>query len=197
VAEIYRSNGVGFAHTAYIGASVLVSARLDSAVNPTDKMVAWQGNTAIYPGPFNVGFGFPTQPDLAIIELGGNDTADPGVTGNAMGAGPEQYYNGLRRLIDAIRRGNPNASIMFVAISIPGPDSNSCDFTGTSVDNPVNWPLYLRVMDQLAHEYNCAFVNVHAKWGETILSQGYCTALDFHATDAGHADIASVIAQVI
>lgn len=197
VSEIYNTVGIGFAHTAHIGATVLIAARVDSLVQPTDKMIAWQGNSAQFPGPFNTGFGFPTQPHLAIIELGGNDTADPGVVGTASGAGPEQFYHGMRRLIDALRRGRSGCSIVFVATSIPGPDSNSCDFNGTSVDNPTNWPMYLRVMDHVAHEYNCAFVNIHAKWGENPLSMGFCTATDFHATDAGHADIAALLAQIL
>ncbi len=194
-----QTTGLGFVHSAYSGATLLISARTDAAVNPTDKMLAWQGNTKDA-APYDATFQFPTQPDLAIIEIGGNDTADPGVSGGAQGCGPQQFQSGLQRLIDALRRGQPypnQISIVFVAISIPGPDSGSCDFTGASIDNPQTWPFYIRLIKQVAEEKECAFVNIHAKWGQTPLANGFCSATDFHATDAGHADIAAALGAIL
>ena len=63
--------------------------------------------------------------------------------------------------------------------------------------NPHSWHLYLAAMKDVAATYGCAFVDIHAKWGETGVAQGFQTASQPHPNDAGHADIAAVLEGIL
>lgn len=135
------------------------------------------------------GFGFPLQPHLAIVELGINDMVSATV-------GLATYRATMRRIIEGIQRGrsNPPASVLLLAPMVPnGASSDSASATNYSM----NWNLFVGVQRELAEELNCAFLNVHARWGQTGVTQGYIGAANVHPTDAGHADIASALSAIL
>jgi GDSL-like Lipase/Acylhydrolase family len=174
-----RTKGIGYGRCAYAGAQML-----DYSIpnNPVDRAKQWQGF-----GAATTGFGFPTQPDLMVIQMGINDLAFLSGVGG--------YQRGLERVIQAARRGNPGCSVLILGVS--NPDTLSTDVTSTPFANAGSWGLYLSVMANVAVEYQCAFVNIHAKWGSTGVAQGFQTASEPHPTTAGQADIAAVLASIL
>lgn len=135
-------------------------------------------------------WGFPLSPHLAVIALGVNDCA-------AAQAAPTSTTQIYSQLIQAIRRGNPNASVLLVGVCYPAwltsdawPSQPICD------DNGV-WYSYLDYMREMARIHNCAFVNIHDRWGQTPLANGFIGTNGVHPTLAGHADMASVLCSVI
>jgi GDSL-like Lipase/Acylhydrolase family len=131
-------------------------------------------------------FGFPTQPHLAIIALGVNDC------NAALSAA--NFESVLRRIIQSIRRGQQNASILFHIVCNPDPDSSDC----TSGFQGANWNTYTNLFMDYAQRYNCAVLNTHAKWGETPVANGMLTVPNnVHPTIAGHADIATDLLGVL
>jgi lysophospholipase L1-like esterase len=178
-----RTTGLRFAWTAKYG-TPLSGFTLGTTPDYGQDQI-WQGRS----GATLTGFGFPAQPDLAIIGLGINDCRNIG-SGYAL----EGYQAGLRMICQAVRRGNANASILFVAFS--NPDGDNSDVTSPFA-NSIQWPLYIDRMLNIAIDYNAAMVNLHAKWGELGVASGYQVATDPHPTDAGHADIASVLGAIL
>jgi hypothetical protein len=176
------ANGLGFANLAMNGARLW--ALIMNGGQPTYHPDLFQGRID---GSTPVGFGFPTQPALAIIQLGINDC-------QAFNLGPDLFARGLARLIGALRRGYANCSIVILASSFP--DAVSSD-VNSGLLNPLTWPLYLAAMAQTAIAYNCAFVDLHAKWGGLGFGSGFQASNDLHPTDAGHADIANVLQGII
>ena len=181
-----RSAGIGFGRIAYSGALAVDDAASNAV--PSDMCQQWQGY-----GATTTGFGFPTQPSLAIVELGINDCANAG--SHAGGCGPTQYRRVLTRLVQAFRRGVPNCSVLILGAS--NPDGVSSDVTSGLFGNPHSWNLYLAAMKDVGATYGCAFVDIHAKWGETGVAQGFQAANQPHPTDAGQADIAAVLAEIV
>ena len=104
-----RTRGIGFGRIAYSGGLAVDYA---GNGNPPDPCKVWQGY-----GAATTGFGFPTQPSLAIIELGINDCSDAG--SHSGGCGPTQYRRVLARLVQAFRRGAQNCSIVILGASHP------------------------------------------------------------------------------
>jgi lysophospholipase L1-like esterase len=178
-----RTAGLRFGWTAINGATV---GTYTSSAIPTQQYFVWQGRSGASP----TGFGFPGQPDLAIIALGINDCVGGGVTGFAL----EGYQGALRRICQALRRGNANCSILFMANS--NPDGDNSELT-TGFSNAISWPMYVDRMLNIAIDYNAALVNFHSKWGELGVTNGFQTAADPHPTDAGHADIDTTLSAIL
>ncbi|GEM_PF-2005469 len=176
------TRGLGLGRVAYPTATLWELTNGQNA--PGDKIITWQG---FFAGGAT-GFGFPTQPSLAIIALGVNDCQNPD-------RGVAQYAHGLRRLVQAFRRGVDNASILLLAPS--NPDGVSSDVTGGLFANSDNWHLYLAAMVQIARSYGCALLSLHGKWGELGVAKGVQTATNPHPTDAGHQDIADTLAAIL
>lgn len=176
------SAGIGFARQAASGNPGYIY-RINGS--PVDMAAIWQGRTT----SLTTGYGGPTQPALAIIALGINDCQ------SSFGFGPWEFYEVLRRLITAFRRGSPGCSILIIGYS--NPDSVYCDLSSGLFTNPQHWPLYLDAMARASAAYRCAFVNIHAKWGATPVAQGFMTNGSAHPNDAGHADIANVLTPIL
>ena len=180
VAFVSRTAGLGYAGMGIYGLSL--DGALASGSNiPADRITAFQGKASA-----TTGFGFPTQPSLAICEYGINDLGTS--------VAPATFLADLVRVVQAFRRGRQNCSIILIGNSCP--DGVNSDVT-SSFPNATTWYEFLAVMAQVAQTYNCAFVNIHAKWGETGVAQGFQTALQPHPNDAGHADIAKVLNAII
>lgn len=138
--------------------------------------------TAVTPSPF----GFPSAPALLIIEMGLNDCQ----TGNVA-----SLIMGLRGVIEACRAGTPNASIIVVGASNPDPVQADAP---SLLLNAGLWPWYLTALENVAKEYTCAFVNIHAAWGTTPLAAGYTTTIHSpHPTQAGHQFIANALLSIL
>lgn len=187
------TSGINFANMSVSGySSSSYMARTDSGGNPLIP-AQFQGYTPQKEGQGaasqianNTGYGFPTQPHLAILELGINDLQGS-IAATTM-------TSNLMTFIQAFRRGQPNASIIIIGAS--NPDGINSDvrtpFTGAKT-----WQQYLLQLQNLAHMFNCAFVNVHAKWGELGVTNGFQASGDAHPTNAGHADIAALLNAII
>jgi GDSL-like Lipase/Acylhydrolase family len=175
-----RSAGIGYGRCAYNAAAVADFANTGN--QPPDMAKQWQGF-----GAATTGFGFPTQPALLIIEEGINDLQQL--------YGLAQFRRGLERLIQAARRGYPGCSVILLGVS--NPDGLSSDVTSGNFSNAVGWGAYLAVMAEVALEYKCAFVNIHERWGSTGVAQGFQAATQPHPTNAGHADIAGLLASIL
>lgn len=173
------SAGVWFARVGYSGASL--TDYIASSPGPVDRPTLWQG---IYAGG-TTGYGFPAQPHLAIIELSVNDCTNAVTQTN--------YQSGLRRLIQALRRGSTDCSIILLAPCYPDGVNSDANVGGA----PTTYINYLAYMEQMARSYNCAMLNVHSRWGEIPFGSGLLTASDIHPTDSGHQDIANFVYAVL
>lgn len=185
------STGIRFANISVQGYATTHWMTIPNATGVQMRPALFQGATPQNQGitqtvPNNTGFGFPTQPHLFIYELGVNDMQ--------LATAPEEYAVNTSLFINAVRRGQPNASIVLVAPSVPS--GVNSDVT-TPFTTSVLWEEYLIKMHDIARTYNCAFVNIHAKWGETGVNSGFQTAGDSHPTDAGHTDMANLIGKII
>jgi GDSL-like Lipase/Acylhydrolase family len=154
---------------------------------PFTRLEFLSGCTPQGGGGTGTAFGFPMQPHLLIFELGVNDCAGSN--------NQTDFQTALRRMIQALRKGRPNASILFHLIC--NPDTNVSDNT-SNLFVPANWYQWMEMMIQFAGIYNCAFLNTHAKWGETPVASGFQTiAANVHPTDAGQADIAADLLKIL
>lgn len=177
-----RTTGLrfGWCHTAGFSAATYVAGSIPTG---NGQWYVWQGQS----GASATGFGFPSQPDLAIIALGINDSTGGGYP-------IEGYQAAMRKLCQALRRGKQDCSILFVANS--NPDGDNSELTTTFV-NANQWPLYIDRMLNIAIDYNCALVNFHAKWGELGLSNGFQTIANPHPTVNGCIDINATLAAIL
>lgn len=154
---------------------------------PDDRIRQLQGRSKTAAATTqDTGYGFPTQPHLAIIELGINDCQQS--------VGLTQYRAALRRMVDAFRRGRDNCSVLFLIAANPSIATSdvTAEFTHAS-----SWDLYVDQVYGVADQYGCAVLNVHADWMSTPVAQGYTTASDQHPTDAGHQNIANLLSAVL
>lgn len=173
------TSGIWFARMAYSGASV--TDYIATSPGPADRPILWQG---IYAGG-TTGFGFPTQPQLAIIELSVNDCTNAVTQVN--------YQSGLRRLVQALRRGSSDCSILFLVPCYPDGVNSDANVGGA----PTTYFNYIAYIHQIAQSFNCGVLNVHARWGETPFAGGLLTASDIHPTDSGHQDIANFVFSIL
>lgn len=180
------NRGIGFANISMAAAKAYQWLSSNSGM-PDDRIRQLQGryktSTSV---TSETGFGFPTQPHLAIIQLGINDCQDS--------FGLVQFRSALRRFCDAFRRGRDNASILFIICANPVPSSTDATAQWTRAES---WSLYASQMYEIAAEYQCAVANFHADWMATPVAQGLITAADPHPTTAGHQAIANVLTSVL
>lgn len=178
--------GIGFANTGATGFRVFdwLQSPLQS---PADRAQQWQGRYKTAVGvESTTGFGFPTQPHLAIIELGINDAQ--------ANVGLVQFRLALRKLCDSLRRGRDGCSILFLICPNPTTTDSDVTFQFTRAES---WSLYADQIYGIAEEYQCAVLNLHADWMSTPATQGLIGASDPHPTDLGHQTIADALASVI
>lgn len=181
VAYSNNKSGLGYAFLGGYGLQIKTGWG-DTGHHPSEKPSQLQGKQAA-----TTGFGFPMQPSLCILALGGNDC------GAAYSVAT--YFDTYRRMIQALRRGQANCSIVFLINCIA--DAVNSDFTSGNFGNSANWAQFMQQLYVLAHAYNCAVVNIHAKWGETPVGQGFLVNGNVHPTDAGHKDIAGVLNLIL
>jgi hypothetical protein len=174
-------NGIGFAR---VNAPGLAYAGFfgGNAVIPADACLTWQGSAG--PGAPATGFGFPTQPHLAIFE-GALDLTNVGI------------MSGIRvldRLCQAVRRGRRNCSIMFILPATCGDasDDDTALFAGRN-----SWHLWCLMIQNLAMIYNAAFVNIDQRWSDQGVALGYQGQGNVHALDAGHLDWGTLVASLL
>ena len=181
------TNGIGFARLAF--PSMTATAWITPAGSTTSQQLASSfpdNKDALLAGLSTAQFsGFPLQPSLAIVGLGANDAG--------WATHPDIFRLALVRLINALRRGTDNCSIMFVAYSQSGGIVNDDGAYG----KPGLLPRYKSIIRSTAAEYRCAFVDVDSKWGQTALTKGFRLTTDIHPTAAGHTDIKNLIMGVI
>jgi hypothetical protein len=183
------SAGILFANNAISGG---YSYHFANGVDPAGRpWQAWQGTyKSNSTTTIKTGFGYPAGASLAFLEWGINDCA-------SFQPPDEMFFHTSHRIIQALRRASPNCSIVILIPCNPDPDSSdSPGFFGTQANNK-RWPLYIRMLYQLAQAYTCALVNIHAKWGETPYASGFIGSADPHPIDAGYADIAATIESVL
>lgn len=189
------TTGLGFIRAGYNALRMVDLGTVNGAAGagatssfPVDKIALWQGMTPGGPGGAATGFGFPTQPALAIIEPFLNDCL--------YGSHPALARATLVRLVRALRRGYSNCSILMLLPSLPDgvySDNTVSGFTsrGTFYGD------YKAVARQVADHYQCAYVDIDAKWGPRSLALGFQASADLHPNDAGMADIATVLSALI
>lgn len=180
-----RTHGIGFCRLATSGTAFWNLTTNDGV--PADRMQIYSGNNNGTPN-----FGFPMQPHLATIAYGINDT-----TLYSIRFGPQGFKDGLRRMIESYRRGRDNCSILLIINPDMDPDSSD-EASGALFGNTGNgYTLTCDAYYQAARDYNCALVNLNARWGEDPVGQGFLPSGGQHPTDVGYADMAAAISQVI
>jgi len=181
-----KTKGIGFANVSGIAQAAELWMASPNGW-PADRIQQWQGRSKTAAATEQLtGFGFPTQPHLAIVELGINDCqANYGVI---------QFRSALRRFVDALRRGRDGCSVLFVIC--PNPDNATTDTT-VEYTRAESWSMYADQIYGVAAEMNCAVFNIHADWLPTSVTQGFTAANDPHPTDTGHQAIADALSPLI
>lgn len=195
-----QSSGIRFANHGWPGLGLVNgnathNALADTGQFPPDRLALHQGYQGTTAAPTALsGFGFPAQPDLAIVALGINDAS--------FGTTATQFEDNLRRLIQVLRYGKQDScSILIIGMytadnlvqsstTVPSTDYTAAATAGIQ-------ELY-DGMRMVAQEYGCAYASVHTMMGRTPASNGWtASATNIHPTDAGYAKIATLIGQVI
>lgn len=192
-------SGIGFANMGVEGQGIVASPQsnnflTDSAKFPPDKIGLFQGYQGTTANPTSLtGFGFPTAPSLAILNNMINDTTNSATETN--------FKTGYVRLIQSLRRGTKNCSILFVIpwladANTPGSSLVAAnEFTGTQYQtyrDTIKW-IY-----DLAKVFNCGVINIHAKWGEIPIADGNVHSVtDIHPTDQGYADMGAQLNSIL
>ncbi len=187
-----NSNGLGVVRAAFSGfrGTDMASGFGSNAVQqtltsfPYDKCALWSGLNTSYVTP--TPFGFPVAPHLAIIAWGVNDCFG--------GLDPNNFETALHRQIASLRRGVPNCNIIMLAPSMPDDGFYSDNVLGGV---GYRWNLYKDRIESAANIYNCAYIDIDAKWGSTPVGQGFMQSGNVHPLAAGYADMASVIGGII
>lgn len=177
------TSGIGFANCCVSGNSA--SAYTSSANSPVPRTGILMGREKTTSPVGN--FGFPTQPHLALIELGIND--------NNGANGLDNFEYSMQAIIDAYRSGRQNTSLLIACASNPSGISSDVT-TAFSTFSPF-YSKQVQLQRQMADAYNCAFVNFHADWGGTGVARGYQGAAQIHPTDSGHLYMANAVLGII
>lgn len=183
------------AHTQTFTNTAAAVAATSVTVSSQTPNFAYPAATVVYTGTAATGFGIPTQPALAIIELGANDcfqATAATATGDPLTALSMQGY--MNRLINAFRRGYANCSIAFV-IPFLGDNWQSDTAAGTKGHL---WYYYRQAIWDIARANNCAVFDVHSRWGQYGGTNGFVNVTDQpHPSDAGHTDMANFISPYV
>jgi hypothetical protein len=131
--------------------------------------------------------GFPVQPALAVIAFGINDHPNHS---------PARILHGWGQMIRGLRYGYRNCSI--VLVSYPYPDTSYTGVVTSFGTAGSTYHEYVYAYRRLAQTYNCAHVNIAAKWGAQAFADGmYTSNVNPHPSTAGHNDIASTILPLV
>jgi hypothetical protein len=175
------ARGLHFARIAWPGKSMAHLTRAD--LIPGDK-----------PGVLfkdSQGLGFPFGPHLLVLAWGINDNveADPWLS-------PSRFRRALARCVEAYRSYRIDGSVIILGLyySVAAAYGDAGGFSKRE-----GWMEYLRAMRDVAEQWNCAYVDIHAKWGPLAFSQGFASASgDAHASlPAGHRSIADSLMDAI
>jgi hypothetical protein len=169
VATYCAATGVGFGWNGISGQNAAFYTRLNTT--PPNPSSLWGSQS------------FPGQAQLALVALGINDCqglADPAAFGDA-----------IRALVNGFRAGVPNASVLIVV------DSNPTVGMASPFAHADQWGLYQDQMWAVARELGCALIDFHMKWGDTSVQMGYHLPNDANPSDAGHADMADTVRQMV
>lgn len=198
----YKSkvNGIEFANMGWPGMGLVLGSQAnnnlsDNGSMPIDRLAIYQGFTGTTATPTTLtGFGFPAQPDLAIIALGVND-ASAGVT-------VAQYTTSLTNLIYSIRFGKHDATSIII-MGMWGPDGKAAssttvtntDYTGTATPS---YALLRQAMLQVAQIFGCAYIDIYSSFGRYPVTNGLITSVtDLHPTNLGHSIIANLVNNIL
>lgn len=191
--------GVGFANMGVNGMGIFTGAQTNNNLSdqnkwPVDRVALYQGYQGTTASPTaQSGFGFPTQPALAIIQFNINDIVN--------GTTETNFKEGYRRLIHALRYGYKNCSILFHIPWLADGDVASSTIVTSTDYTAGQYPTYrdmIRWIYELAFAYKCAILNTHAKWGVIPVTDGNVhSATDIHPTDQGYADVANDLNTIL
>ena len=187
--------GIGYAR--YANSGWQASQMVGLSGSPQDQIRLWSGVNPLGDGTAllaaNLTAGFPTQPHLAIVEFGLNDTSGA--------KNPDDYLTVLERYTRAFRAGVANASVLFVIAFAPDTFTSDVGSGGSTFiprsSAAFTYARYVGQIYDLARLYNCAVVSFPAKWGSLPFNAGLMPASGPHPTDAGYADMATEILSVI
>jgi len=98
------------------------------------------------------------------------------------------------RLISAVRSLSPNCSVLLHIPSYPYSVTSDCS---TTYLNQEAVRIYENEIYNVARYHGCAVLNTNWRWGQTPFAQGFLPNNDIHPKDAGHADIANILATVL
>jgi lysophospholipase L1-like esterase len=168
--------GVQIAH---IAAPSAIMSNMDSTyVNQT--LLALDAST----GTVGLG-GFPMKPDLVINNMLLTDTG---------AYSPDVSTQRFAQYVEALRRANPNVSIIFLA------DYNPNGVTTDSAalfSYALGYPTHLEALLAVAQQLGCAFINLHDYQQGKGVANGYITSGEVHPTDAGHTTIANLVTSLL
>jgi lysophospholipase L1-like esterase len=161
---------------------------------PKDRLAMYQGPQGPTATPTALtGLGFPSQPDLAIISLGVND--------GFQSVSKADFKNALQRLVWSLRYGKNDAcSIMLVAQWMAdGTIGTSSTFANTDFGSVYTAYRDIKTaMIEVAHEEECAFVDIHKLFGRKPIANGWITSTsDVHPTATGHQVIANLLSAIV
>jgi hypothetical protein len=200
VSSLCSGVGLAFANCSLPGYGLVTGFALhaslsDTGAFPYDKRALYQGYMGPTAAPTALtGFGFPTQPDLAIVALGVND-AGQSVTRAA-------FRDALLALVYSLRYGRGDGgSIVLLAPYMP----DGVLSTATSVtDQDITFEAVTAYRDikaamlEVAQTCGCAFVDVQRMFGRTPVTNGWVTSVsDLHPTPAGHLKIANLLSSIL
>lgn len=194
------TTGLRFANNGWSGMGLTASANaantlIDTTTFPEDRMGLYQGYQGTSTSPTSLsGYGFPAQPDLALVSFGINDAINS--------ASVTTFHDSLRRLVQVLRYGKGDACSILICgmywgdgTAVGSTAVNSSDWTGTPYGGLQS--LY-EAMRQIAREYLCGYVSLHTLMGRTPATNGWTTsATDGHPTDTGHAKIATLLESIL
>lgn len=140
----------------------------------------WNGQNFSWPAVF------PIAPHLALIDLVTNDINNNVTIAN--------FTKGVHQLIRALRRAQPNCSLLWLVPSYP---DHTIDDVNTGFANDAVAYTYHVELLRLAQLYGFGLVNFHTKWGSTPYGAGLLPNNDVHPTAAGQADIFATIAPLL
>lgn len=197
-AYVNTSTGLAFGNMGWPGMGLYAgstTALADTSQFPVDRLAMYQGFTGTVASPTALsGFGFPAQPDLAIIAFGVNDAYQSVSRAN--------FRDALDRLVWSIRYGKADAASI-VLVAMWGPDgtaASSTVVTNTDYTSTMATPYrdIRAAMLEVAQNEQCAFVDVHGAFGRKAVTNGWITSTsNIHPTPAGHTKIANLLGSIL
>lgn len=166
-----------------------------TASAPPDRISLYQGYQGTTAAPTALsGFGFPAQPDLAIIGFGVNDAG--------MSTTRPQFRDALTRLVQSINYGKNNNVSIIIAAMWCADGTLASSTTVANQDQTSDMLTFYHdiqaAMLEVAQSYNCAYVNIHSLFGQLAITNGYIgDPSSEHPTDLGHKLIANTLLPIL